>query len=285
MKIFAPAKINLGLKVLQKRSDGYHDIKTIMQQIGLKDILFLNHNATDFNIKCYGIKLDRKENLIYRAASLLKHQTGYFGGATITLYKNIPPGAGLAGGSSDAAATLIGLNSLWGLGLGWSDLKIIGGKLGADVPFCLQGGTVLAEGTGEKLTTLSNLPFFGLVMARPYELSVSTARIYQSMPPHSPPGKEIDFSSFVNFLDQKNKEKIIKWFAHEELNDLEKAALAIYPQIQDLKKVFKQIGLIPVMSGSGPTVFSLVNNIKTAFQKASFLENQGYQAWASWIED
>ena len=284
LKLSAPAKINLGLKILQKRNDGFHDIKTVMQQIALQDILVMEKTPSEVTLQCYGINLDMKDNLIYQAAKKLKQKTGSNEGVTITLYKNIPAGAGLAGGSSNAAATLRGLNQLWNAGLSWDELKVIGKELGADVPFCLHGGTALAEGIGDKLTDLPKMPFLGVILARPPYLTVSTAEIYQRFSFEEFIPQEIEFSVFSKALEDKDRFSLNSWLQQESLNDLEPAALALYPEISGLKETFKQINLAPIMSGSGPTIFSLVNDLKSALQKAKFLEEKGYQAWVSWTQ-
>ena len=285
LKEFAPAKINLGLKILYKRNDGYHELQTIMQQIGLKDVLYLAKNASpDIILHCYGLDLDEKDNLAYKAACKIKEQANIREGAVINLYKNIPSGAGLGGGSSDAAATLRGLNKLWNLNWHNRVLKDMGQELGADVPFCVQGGTVLAEGIGEKMTTLADMPFRGVVLARPPFLTVSTAQMYHGFACKGVAPTEVDFSDFVYALEQKDRLHLQDWLRQNNLNDLESVAREQYPQLNALQDAFREMHLTPLMSGSGPTIFSLVESVKSAMEKAAYLELRGYQAWASWTE-
>jgi len=179
MRIRSFAKINLGIEVLGTRPDGYHDILTLFQSIDLADVLDISEppgreialSGDDPEIPWDGT------NLVHRAASLLKKETGCPKGARIAVAKSIPAGKGLGGGSSNAAAALLGLNALWGLGLGREDLARLGGRLGADVPYFLEGGLCLGEGRGDRLTPLPDLSPASVLLAFP-PFPVATAEIY-----------------------------------------------------------------------------------------------------------
>lgn len=281
----APAKINLGLKVNFRRSDGYHDIESVMQQIGLSDYLVLgeNRNNTDIEIACKGLDIPLHGNLVYKAAKELQQRYEVTAGVKIVLYKNIPVAAGLAGGSTDAAAALLSLNKLWRLDLSLSELLKIGESLGADVPFCLLGGIAMTRGKGEIINPLPRLPFLGLVLAKPAGLSLSTGAVYEkySRKMHD---KIFSYDPLIRLIEEGNKEAILNWIGQQEnLNMLEKVVLEDHLAVVRLKEAFLNLGLSPVMSGSGPSVFSLTPGLKTAREVAFRLEQEGYEAWASWI--
>lgn len=173
----ARAKINLALDVLYKRSDGYHEVAMVMQSVALADRVCFCEQAEGIVVSTNIPELDSPANLAYRAAVLIVNTCGVRRGVHITLEKRIPLAAGLAGGSTDAAAVLTGLNQLWSLGLTLERLEELAATLGSDVPFCLQGGTVLATGRGEALTPLPALPHSWVVLAKP-PVDVSTAWVY-----------------------------------------------------------------------------------------------------------
>ena len=174
-------KINLGLDVLYKRQDGYHEIRTIMQQIDLSDTLVMREIEEDIELDCNNKELPLDStNLVYRAWKKLQEKTGINKGIQINIHKNIPIAAGLAGGSSNAATVLKGLNELWNLGLSEEELREIGVEIGADVPFCIMGGTALAEGIGEKLTKLKSFKDKNLLLVNP-GIGVSTAEVYGNL--------------------------------------------------------------------------------------------------------
>lgn len=252
LSILATAKINLGLNVITKRPDGYHEVDMIMQTIALADQLsFVSHHEIKLTCSNRRLPVDFN-NLVWKAVSLLKAETGYPDGAKIHIIKKIPIAAGLAGGSSDAAAALIGLNRLWGLGLSRDQLMEIGVKIGADVPFCIFQGTARAQGIGEKLTRIDSKLETELLLVTP-DVQVPTALIYQKLR-----------------LDQlKNRpqiEPVIRALETANLNELqanwgnvlESVALKEFPAILQVKEYFQQFGLTAnMMSGSGPTIFAL----------------------------
>ncbi|MFY9114021.1 MAG: 4-(cytidine 5'-diphospho)-2-C-methyl-D-erythritol kinase, partial [Dethiobacteria bacterium] len=282
MIIDAPAKINLGLKVLYRRPDGYHEIETVMQQIGLSDyLLFQETPNKEINVYTRGYDIPQDDNLVYRAAIELRKKACINKGLNITLYKNIPVGAGLGGGSTDAAATLMALNRIWDLQASSNELMVIAAELGADVPFCLRGGTALARGRGEKLEPLPALPFFWLVLARPSGLTVSTGRAYGRLP-HALPSGAANYDLLSEYLNRGDRENILKWLARDSINMLEEVTLKDNILLGRLKSFFRGLGLLPLMSGSGPVIYALTTSFKEVHAAAFTLEQEGYEAWISW---
>ncbi|MFB5763038.1 4-(cytidine 5'-diphospho)-2-C-methyl-D-erythritol kinase [Paenibacillus medicaginis] len=258
MRIYekAPAKINLMLDVLQKRPDGYHEVEMIMTMVDLADRLEMSELPRDTIIissQAGYIPLDEK-NLAFQAARLIKDRYNVNKGVYIHLDKKIPVAAGLAGGSSDAAATLRGLNRLWKLDISDEELCELGAELGSDVPFCVTGGTALATGRGEVLTPLPNPPQCWVVLAKP-PINVSTADVYGRIRadkiPHHPSAKR---------MEQAIRGNSFTGVCRELGNVLEDVTLKLYPEVQRLKESMVRLGADGVlMSGSGPTVFGLVS--------------------------
>ncbi len=251
----AYAKINLTLKVLRKRLDGYHEIETIMQTLALHDELIFENSNNGVSLSVEGNAPAGRDNLIYKAAELLRGYSGCNQGAKITLIKRIPMAAGLAGGSGDAAAALLGLNKLWGLNLQLPELMHLGEKIGSDVPFCLLGGTVLAKGRGEKLTPLPETPELGIVLIKPF-FGVSTAEVYRRFAQASLK-KRPNTEAMIAAIKQKNIQKIAENLA----NDLEYVTLEMHPELKQIKEAACRAGARGVlMSGSGPTIFALADS-------------------------
>jgi len=254
--IKAPAKINLTLDVLRKRSDGYHEVEMIMTTVDLSDRIGLENRADS---KIQIISADRyvpddHRNLAYQAAKLLKDTYGIASGVTILLEKKIPVAAGLAGGSSDAAATLKGLNQLWDLGLSLDKLAEHGAKIGSDVSFCVYGGTALATGRGEKIEHLPSPPNCWIILAKP-SIGVSTADVYG--------GLKMDRVIHPNTREMIRAitEKDYGLMCSSMGNALESVTLGLYPEVSLLKEQMIKFGADAVlMSGSGPTVFGLVQH-------------------------
>jgi 4-diphosphocytidyl-2-C-methyl-D-erythritol kinase len=247
MKIKSFAKINLGLEVIKKRKDGYHEIKTLFQTIDLFDILDFSQALSD-EICLEGddetIPWDRN-NLIFKAALLLKEQSNVSTGIRVNVTKNIPAGRGLGGGSSNAAMTLYALNKRWGLGLKKKDLIELGKKLGADVPFFFEGGLCLGLERGDKIVPLEELPPLVCVLALP-PFSISTANIYGHFP-SSLTSKDKD-SKINEFLETRE-------FGFLE-NRLEETIFSLYPQLKDIKSLFQnQEAELSLVSGTGSAVF------------------------------
>ena len=250
----APAKINLTLDVLHKRPDGFHEVEMIMTTVDLADRVWLRpSNDGHINIKVSErfVPNDRK-NLAYQAADLLKRKYGVREGVEIMLDKKIPVAAGLAGGSSDAAATLRGLNRLWKLQLSVDELAEIGSKIGSDVSFCVHGGTALAKGRGEKIQHLPAPPNCWVILAKP-SISVSTADIYRNLDINSI--EHPDTAGMLEALHSGDYDKMCATLG----NVLEPVTMKIHPQVVVLKEKMEQFGADAVlMSGSGPTVFGFV---------------------------
>lgn len=252
----APAKINLLLDVLRKREDGYHEVEMIMTMVDLADRLEMYELPRDqivLSSHAGFIPLDEK-NLAFQAARLIKDRYGVKRGVYIHLDKQIPVAAGLAGGSSDAAAALRGLNRLWELGLSLPELEALGAELGSDVPFCIRGGTAVARGRGEKLESIESPPQCWVILAKP-PINVSTADVYGKLR-----ANEIkDHPSIPGMIDAIRRESFHDVCAGLG-NVLESVTLPKYPEVRQIKEVMTKLGADGVlMSGSGPTVFGLVS--------------------------
>ena len=254
IELKALAKINLGLDVLGRRENGYHDVRMIMQSIFLYDEVRIEKKEAagievETNLKFLPVGED---NIAYKAAKLLIDEFGIGEGVRITLRKHIPVAAGLAGGSSNAAAVLFGMNRIFRLGLSQKDLMERGVKLGADVPYCIMRGTVLAEGIGEELKRLPAMPKCTVLIAKP-PISVSTKTVYEALD-----SKEItehpDIDGIIKGLELGN----LKMIAGSMGNVLEKVTVPMHPEIEKIKQEMKDAGALgAMMSGSGPTVFGL----------------------------
>ncbi|HOL17193.1 MAG TPA: 4-(cytidine 5'-diphospho)-2-C-methyl-D-erythritol kinase [Bacillota bacterium] len=280
--IKAPAKVNLGLAVLGRRADGYHDLNSIMQQISLSDTLVLTPRLRQgWEFFCTEPSLAGESNLVCRAAALLSREAGCrLPGVRITLFKQIPVEAGLGGGSSDAAAALFALNRFWGLNFTLHKLLDLGAQLGSDVPFCLYGGTVQVMGRGEILEPLPPLPFHWVVVAVPAGLRLSTPAVYrslvlgrQSVPP---------INDLAGAIKEGDCARIGLWFQRESVNTLEEAVLPACAPVAALKHRFKEMGLSPAMSGSGPSVFALVESYSVASMAVRSLLEEGTRAFLCW---
>lgn len=277
IKLKSRAKINLSIDVLGKREDGYHLVEMIMQTIDLYDLIEINERQ-DNNILIKStsddIPLD-SDNLVYKAAELIRQTFNIEKGLDIYIQKNIPVAAGMAGGSSNAAAVLVGLNKLWNLNLSEERLEEIGLKLGADVPFCIKGGAVLAEGIGEKLTPIKGLnEDVSILICKP-DLFVSTKEVYECLD-----SKQIDKRADNQFLIQCLKNNETKKLAENMFNVLEEVTVDKHPVIQQIKDIMmKNKALGAMMSGSGPTVFGLYENKADAVKCKSVLEKQFNQTF------
>lgn len=272
ISINAMAKINLGLDVLRRRENGYHDVKMIMQTVNIYDTLdFVKLQESKIVVKTDAMELPTDENnLIYKAAKLLFDKCGVTEGVEITLTKRIPIAAGMAGGSTDAAAALVGGNQLFGLGLTMAELKEIGVKIGADVPYCIEGGTALSEGIGEILTKLPDAPECFVVVAKP-EISVSTKYVYENL--HA---NELKYHPDIDGMVEAIREGNLDGVCKRMENVLETVTENKYPVISQLKKLLKDAGAEnSLMSGSGPTVFAIFKEEKTANKALEAVVNSG----------
>ena len=297
--LFARAKINLYLEIIGARPDGFHELVMVMQSVGLADQITLKPlNASVIQINCDHPQVPADaSNLAYRAAALLQkrfpNRTNRCGGVEITIDKKIPVGAGLAGGSANAAAALFGLDVLWQLGLTRVELQELGAELGSDVPFCLAGGCAIATGRGEEVDSLSNPPKLTAVLAKYKTLSVSTPWAYKTYrqqfkqtyrslsgpvsrpaPPATPPvDSAADPGATQPPAARVQSGNMLKALGAQDFsaigdhlyNDLEKVVLPAHPKVAQLKVVMAaQGGLGTLMTGSGPTVFTLAETPQQA---------------------
>lgn len=250
----AYAKINLGLDVLRRREDGYHDVRMIMQTLNLYDTMTIKKtNAKQIFLKTNLPYLPNdKRNLVYRATLLFQNTFQLNEGLRINLKKRIPVAAGLAGGSSDAAAALRGLNTLYNTKLTLSELMKLGVQLGADVPYCIMMGTALSEGIGEILTPLTPMPNCDILLVKP-SLSISTKHVYENLK-LTDAIKHPDISTMRKAIERHN---LIDLSKHMD-NILESVTINDYPIISDIKEKMREYGaIVSLMSGSGPTVFGI----------------------------
>ena len=277
------AKINLSIDVLGKREDGYHLVEMIMQAIDLYDLIEINEKDNDqITIKSTSdeIPLDCN-NLVYKAANLIKKTFNINKGVEIHIKKNIPVAAGMAGWSSNAAAALVGLNKLWNLNLSNQQLEKIGLKLGADVPFCINGGAVLASGIGEELTPIKGLTKDVCILVCKPDLFVSTKEVYECID-----SKDIDKRPNNKFLIECLKNEDTRQLAENMFNVLEGVTMDKHPVIQQIKDIMtNNRALGAMMSGSGPTVFGLYENREDAVKCKAILEKQFKQTFVVACEE
>ena len=263
LSLKAYGKINLGLDVLRRRDDGYHEVRMIMQTVGIYDRIDLIYKETPgitVETNLYYLP-DNENNLVYKAAKLLMDEFHVQKGVHIRLRKYIPVAAGMAGGSSDAAAVLFGVNKMFSLGLTTEQLMDRGVKIGADVPYCVMRGTALSEGIGEILTPLPVPPQCQVLIAKP-GISVSTKFVYENLHANElRPEQHPDIDGMMEAIKQKDLYGIADRFG----NVLENVTIPAYPVIQEIKDLMLEQGAIgAMMSGSGPTVFGLFTNPKAA---------------------
>ena len=263
IRLKALAKINIGLDVLRRREDGYHDVKMIMQTVGIYDQICLNREKTPgIRVKTNLFYLpDNENNLVYKAAKLLMDEFSIEDGVSIDLNKYIPVAAGMAGGSSDAASVLYGMNKMFSLGLSQDELMRRGVKIGADVPYCIMRGPALAEGIGEILTPLPPMPACFVLVAKP-GISVSTKFVYENLHANDlRPEQHPDIDAAIAGIRAGD----LKATAQAMGNVLELVTAREYPVIEEIKNFMKKRGALnAMMSGSGPTVFGLFENKTTA---------------------
>ena len=268
----AYAKINLGLDVVRKREDGYHEVRMIMQTIRMYDQLDMRksvepgiHLTTN---KKY-IPVD-ENNLVWRAAKLMMDTCGIMEGVSIHLHKVIPVAAGMAGGSSDAAATLVGMNRLFHCGLSKEKLMELGVQIGADVPYCVLRGTALAEGIGEKLTVLPPMPDCWILIGKP-GISVSTKYVYTTLDLNTDTVHP-DIDGMKKALEDGNLYGITERMG----NVLQDVTIPAYPEVERIKEQMKTLGAVnAMMSGSGPTVFGIFDNEEKAQEACQKLRESG----------
>lgn len=270
--LIACAKINLYLEIIGARPDGYHELAMVLQSIDLADQIDLRPLSTDtIRVRCDHPQVPQdKSNLATRAAELMaaqfSHAFAKYGGVEITIHKRIPVAAGLAGGSTDAAAVLVGLDLLWQLGLTQSELEELAAGLGSDVPFCIAGGTAIATGRGDKLSTLPSLDHLYVVLGKYRSLTVSTPWAYQTYRQQFGKSEVADKHSLEQRAYAVHSGPMVRAISHKDgvqigqllHNDLERVVLPAYPQVLQLRSAINSTGVLgAMMSGSGPTVFAL----------------------------
>lgn len=257
-------KINLALDILYKRDDGYHEINTIMQEIDLADRLIFTEIEEGITIECNDKSLPLDEtNLVYKAWDALRKFTGIDRGIHIDIQKNIPIAAGLAGGSSNCATTLKVLNKLWDLNLTEEELMAIGKTIGADIPFCIMGGTAQAEGIGEKLTRISPFKDKYILIGNP-GIEISTQYAYSRLKLKE---ERIDIDAIISCMENDD----LKCLGERMENVMEEAIIGENPIISSIKESMKKNGALgALMSGSGPTVFGLFDD----YHKISYAEKE-----------
>ena len=272
MRLRALAKINLGLDILGKREDGYHDVRMIMQTISMYDVLDIQKKETP------GISLwvnlpyipSDERNLVYRAAKLLMDEFQISEGVSMRLEKFIPVAAGMAGGSSDAAAAFVGINRLFHLGLSEEELMERAVQIGADVPYCIMRGTALAEGIGERLTRLSPVPKCGILVGKP-GVNVSTKMAYENLKLDAIE-KRPDIDGMIGAIEKGDLYEMLSGMA----NVFEPGIAARYPVIREIERLMEAQGALKaMMSGSGPTVFGIFDNARKLEQAAEALRKSG----------
>ena len=258
------AKINLSIDVLGKREDGYHLVEMIMQTIDLYDIIKIKSLETEeiiINSNTLDIPLN-ENNIVYKAIELIRENFSIKRGVEVFIEKNIPIAAGMAGGSSNAAAVLVGLNELWNLNLSNEELKELGFKLGADVPFCIEGKTALAQGVGEELTYIKGLSDdISILVCKP-ELFVSTKEVYEGL-------------DLINIKNRPDNKYLIKCLENNDIESLSKNMANVletvtskkHTEINDIEKIMNENNALgSMMSGSGPTVFGIYKNEEDALR-------------------
>ena len=272
ISVKALAKINLGLDVVKRREDGYHEVRMVMQTIHLFDRLEIkkNHSGRIAITTNLPFLPTNENNLVYKAAQLLMDEFQIKDGIDVKLHKHIPVAAGMAGGSTDGAAVLYGMNRLFGLGLSRQDLMQRGVKLGADVPYCVMRGTALAEGIGEELTALPPMVKCPVLIAKP-QISVSTRFVYENLKlDETTPHPDIDR------LVEDIKKKDLQAIAGDMGNVLETVTIPNYPVIAQIKEHMMEHGAVgAMMSGSGPTVFGLFDDEAAAVSAYEAMRGTG----------
>ena len=267
----AYAKINLGLDVVRRLENGYHEVRMIMQTVGIYDVLTFTAAQSGIRITTDSGELPvGEDNLIYRAARLLMEEGNVSVGVDIHLEKHIPIAAGMAGGSSDAAATLLGLNELFALGMPEERLRQLGVRIGADVPYCIMGGTALAEGIGELLTPLRPAPQCVLLIAKP-DIQVSTKYVYEHLDAGNA-WQHPDIDGMRCAIENGDLSGVVARLG----NVLETVTIEAYPVIDRIKREMVSGGARgSLMSGSGPTVFGIYDSREQARAVRDNLERQG----------
>ena len=274
MRLRAMAKINLGLDVIRKRDDGYHEVRMIMQTIKMYDVLDIRKKKTQ------GISLSTnlpyvpsdEKNLVYKAAKLLMDEFDIKEGISMRLFKFVPVAAGMAGGSSDAAAAFVGVNRLFRLGLSQEELMERAVQIGADVPYCIMRGTALAEGIGEKLTPLPAMPEGYVLIGKP-GINVSTKTAYENLNLAA-----IEQHPDIDGMIRDIRNKDLYSMTEKMVNVFEPGLMKKYPVIQEIRDFMEEKGALKaMMSGSGPTVFGIFDSKEKMNAAASAINKTGLE--------
>ncbi|MCQ2508085.1 MAG: 4-(cytidine 5'-diphospho)-2-C-methyl-D-erythritol kinase [Dorea sp.] len=272
IELKAHGKVNLALDVLGRRPNGYHDVKMVMQSLEIYDDVSVEKTEEAGIVVTTNrpdLPVDRS-NLAYKAADMLLSEFGIQEGVKIHLEKHIPVAAGMAGGSTDGAAVLIGVNEIFELGLTEQELRDRGVKLGADVPYCIMQGTVLAEGIGEELSRLAPMPQCHVLLAKP-PVGVSTKIVYEKLDSYEGYAHP-DVDAVVGGLKEGNLAKITSNMG----NVLEQVTADMYPEITRIENLMKECGALnSMMSGSGPTVFGIYDKEETAMKAMEVMKESG----------
>ncbi|RXE58775.1 4-(cytidine 5'-diphospho)-2-C-methyl-D-erythritol kinase [Acetivibrio mesophilus] len=273
----AHAKINLSLDVIGKRQDGYHEVRMIMQTITLHDKVILETRDTGIEVGCDKPWVPGgNDNIAYKAANLIMEKYKVTSGVSIKILKRIPVAAGLAGGSADAAAVIKGMNELFDLNLNEDELMDIGKQIGADVPFCIRGGTMLSEGIGEKLTKISSFQGVDIVLVKP-KVGVSTAWVYNNLKLD-----KISLRPDTDFLINAISKKDIGSLAQNMRNVLETVTIEKYGVINDIKNELRRLGALgSMMSGSGPSVFGIFEDSEKAHRAYESLKDGKWECFVT----
>ena len=287
--LIAPAKINLYLEIIGVRPDGFHELVMILQSVELADRIDIQQGDTQkIQIYCDSPQVPADEtNLAYRAAKLMcdvfPEVHANYGGVKIRIQKNIPVAAGLAGGSGNAAAVLVGVNLIWQLGLTQPELQELAARLGSDIPFCISGGTAIATGRGEQLDELPPLNNIWVVLAKYKNLSVSTPWAYKAYRQQYGDSYISNWAKIKSRTATVHSNPLVKAITRKDSqevgklihNDLEKVVLPVHPQVAELKSVFAEKDILgTMMSGSGPTVFALCESKEKAIALKQQIKTQ-----------
>jgi len=275
----APAKINLALLVGPRRDDGYHPVCSVMEKVRLFDTLRASFEDEGFGMRLTGSEIPAAENIVLRAARALEEETGRKFDVDMELRKEIPVAAGLAGGSSDAAAALRLLSFMFGLELPRERLAKLAAGLGADVPFFLEPGTQLARGVGEQLEPLAGFPEYAVVLVKP-NVSLSTAKVYELYDEIAAPTTDGFSESCLRLAKEPPLLRSASDLPAIMHNDLEPAATILFPGLPELKQEVSDAGALAVlMSGSGPTVFGIYPDLEAAIEASIRLRERHRLVW------
>ena len=266
LELKAYAKVNLGIDVIGKRPDGYHEVRMIMQTVKLYDRITMEKNDSGNIILSTNLPYlpVNEKNLVYRAIDMIRHAYGITDGVTASIVKRIPIAAGMAGGSSDAAAAFVGMNQLFHLGITQQELMDYGVKLGADIPYCIMRGTALSEGIGEILTPLPPIPNCWFLIVKP-TFSMSTKFVYENL--HL---DEIAVHPDIDGMKEALYQRDLIGVTDRMENVLEQVTKKHYPAIGEIKDIMRKEGALnALMSGSGSTVFGIFKSKETAEKAAA----------------